>query len=144
MPSVPSVPVSWGELLDKVSILEIKRERLPAGPGLLNVEREHALLGATAREVLPREGIAPLFEQLRRINRTLWDVEDALRQREDQARFGPGVVALARSVYQTNDSRAAIKRQINLLLESELVEEKSYAATSPAPRPQTIITERIG
>lgn len=140
MASVPSVPVSWGELLDKITILEIKRARLSSSIGLANVEKEHALLVASAREALQAPGVAALIDRLRRVNETLWDVEDAIREQEAEARFGPRFVALARSVYQTNDTRAAIKRELNLLLDSELVEEKSYAADVALP----IIAERAG
>ena len=136
--ALPSVPVSWGELIDKITILEIKRTRMPTGPARANVEKEHALLSATARDVLQTPGLAPLIERLRRINETLWDVEDAIREQEAEARFGPRFVALARSVYQTNDTRAAVKREINLLLDSELVEEKSYAAAGASAFPQLI------
>lgn len=129
----PSVPVSWGELLDKLTILEIKRERIVRPEALIHVEREHALLAAAAKQVMATDGIAPLVRQLKRINATLWEVEDALREQEAEARFGPSFVALARSVYKTNDERAAIKRRINELLGSDLVEEKSYAEASFAP-----------
>lgn len=138
MVSTPRVPVSWGELLDKITILDIKRERLGDGPGRANVVREHALLIEAAREIMDTPSLAPMIERLRRVNETLWDVEDAIREQEAEARFGPRFVALARSVYQTNDTRAAIKREINRLLECELVEEKSYAgaprvASAPSP-----------
>ena len=143
MAAVPYVPVSWGELLDKITILEIKRARLPAGGALLNVEREHDLLLQAAAEVLPLPCLAPLIDRLRRINETLWEIEDAIREQEAEARFGPRFVALARSVYVTNDSRAAIKRDINLLLGCDLVEEKSYPATVLcSPAPSGLIAER--
>jgi len=135
MASAPSVPVSWGELLDKITILEIKGARMAAGPGLANVQRELALLRNVARDIPLSAEIAPLMAQLRRVNETLWDVEDAIREHEAQARFGPPFVALARSVYRTNDARAALKRQINLLLDCELVEEKSYLADCAPPAP---------
>ncbi|MFC3214041.1 DUF6165 family protein [Novosphingobium panipatense] len=138
----PSVPVSWGELLDKLSILEIKRSKLPPGSGLANVEREYALLKDAAAPVLENGRVATLLDRLRRVNQMLWEVEDAIRQQEADARFGPRFVALARSVYQTNDTRAAIKRQINLLLDLELVEEKSYAATLAPLSVEPILTAR--
>jgi hypothetical protein len=127
----PAVPVSWGELLDKLTILAIKRERITRPDALLHVEQEHALLSAAAAEVVEIEGLAPLMQRLTRINATLWEVEDALREQEAEAQFGPSFVALARSVYKTNDERAAIKRRINDLLGSPLVEEKSYAESAP-------------
>ncbi|ODP36451.1 DUF6165 family protein [Sphingomonas turrisvirgatae] len=127
----PSVPVSWGELLDKLTILAIKRERITRADALLHVEQEHALLSAAAAQVMDTAGLAPLMQRLTRINATLWEVEDALREQEADAQFGPSFVALARSVYKTNDERAAIKRAINDLLGSALVEEKSYAQAPP-------------
>jgi hypothetical protein len=128
----PEVPISWGELLDKVTILEIKRARIARSEARANVEREHCLLGSVARAALAREDVAPLFEALRQVNEALWDIEDAIREEEADARFGPEFIRLARSVYIRNDERAAIKRRINAVLDSELVEEKSYAAFPPA------------
>lgn len=138
--AVPSVPVSWGELLDKITILEIKRERISRPDALRNVEREYAVLNEAAAGIIGIAGIAPLLQRLKRVNETLWDVEDAIRAQEADARFGTRFVALARSVYKTNDERAALKRKINALLHSELVEEKSYAgdAGSPLPDPALI------
>ena len=124
----PSVPVSWGELLDKLTILEIKRDRIDGAKAHANVEKEHRLLSDIAAEVLQIEPIAELFARLKRTNEALWQVEDAIREQEGDARFGTRFVALARSVYKTNDERAAIKREINRLLNSELTEEKSYAS----------------
>lgn len=132
----PSVPVSWGELLDKLTILAIKRERITRPDALLHVEQEHALLSTAAAQVIDTPGLSPLVQRLARINATLWEVEDALREQEAEAQFGPSFVALARSVYKTNDERAAIKRRINDLLGSPLVEEKSYAQAAP-PAPVT-------
>ncbi|MGK6354990.1 DUF6165 family protein [Sphingomonas sp. DT-207] len=140
--AAPSVPVSWGELLDKITILEIKRERIERPEALRNVEREYAMLNEAAARVLGIEGIVPLLQRLKRVNETLWDVEDAIRAQEADARFGTRFVALARSVYKTNDERAALKRQINALLHSELVEEKSYASGAGAPSPdRSLIAE---
>lgn len=130
--AIPSVPVSWGELLDKITILEIKRTRIARPEALRNIEAEHRALCAAATQVLGAEGVAPLLAHLRRINETLWEIEDAIRAQEADARFDAGFVALARSVYKTNDERAALKRRINALLDSELVEEKSYFGDAPA------------
>lgn len=124
----PSVPISWGELLDKISILEIKAERMSCPHQRANVEKEHRLLLDRAAPVMTGESISPLFQRLKRINATLWDIEDAIRQEEEAVHFGPAFVALARSVYLTNDERASVKRAINELLASDLVEEKSYRA----------------
>lgn len=123
----PMVPVSWGELLDKISILEIKRERIARTEAVANVMREHAALRQVADAALSQPGVAPLFMRLKAINEALWEIEDAIREEEARRDFGPAFIALARSVYGKNDERAAIKREINLRLNSELVEEKSYA-----------------
>ncbi|MFD1611613.1 DUF6165 family protein [Sphingomonas tabacisoli] len=133
--AIPSVPVSWGELLDKITILEIKRERIDRPDALRNVETEHRLLREAAARVLAIEALTPLIDRLRRVNETLWDIEDAIREQEADARFGTRFVALARSVYKTNDERAALKRRINTLLQSELVEEKCFSSDAEAPLP---------
>jgi hypothetical protein len=125
--ATPQVPVSWGELLDKITILEIKRARIARADARINVENEHRLLGAIGAQALGHDGIAPLMDDLRRVNEDLWQIEDAIRKEEAGARFGDRFIGLARSVYKRNDERAAIKRQINALLGSALVEEKSYA-----------------
>ena len=122
----PTIPVSWGELLDKLTILEIKRERIAAADARANVGREHDLLRAAGEPALRDPAIADLYDQLRQVNGELWDIEDAIRAEEEKATFGAAFVALARSVYRKNDERAAIKRRINDALGSELVEEKSY------------------
>ena len=128
----PSVPVSWGELLDKVTILEIKLDRIDRAEARANVAREHRLLHAAAADALAVVGIDRLHDRLKRVNQELWDIEDAIREEEVAAAFGARFVELARAVYRTNDLRAAIKREINDLLGSELVEEKSYAASVPS------------
>jgi hypothetical protein len=117
----PHIPVSWGELIDKITILEIKQEKLPAEARAF-VTRELALL--TVLEQPDR--IGTLKAELKEINRTLWDIEDAIRDKERAGLFDADFIALARSVYRTNDRRAAVKRQIDLLLNSPLREEKSY------------------
>lgn len=133
----PIVPVSWGELLDKISILQIKRARITRPDALRNVETEHNLLGSIGATALERRDVTALFDELRSVNEALWDIEDAIREEEAEARFGSTFIELARSVYRRNDERAALKRQINALMGSELVEEKSYAdfADDVAPRP---------
>jgi hypothetical protein len=129
-PQCPYAPVSWGELLDKITILEIKRDRIASAPARANVVRELALLQRVAGEVTQRSALRVLIERLRAINEALWDIEDSIREHEAAGTFGENFVNLARSVYTQNDRRAALKRQINELLLSQLVEEKSYA--SPA------------
>ena len=125
------VPVSWGELFDKISILEIKAERIKARPARANVQRELDALNAVAAGVR-RAGLAALRRALRKANEALWEIEDEIRTQEAKQAFDARFVALARSVYQTNDRRSEIKRKINDLLGSTLVEEKLYARYRPA------------
>jgi hypothetical protein len=127
----PIVPVSWGELLDKISILEIKAERLSSPAAVANVGRERAALQAIGAEALRDAGVREVYRLLRDVNEELWEIEDAIRGQEAQSRFGDRFISLARSVYIKNDARAALKRQINELLDSDLFEEKSYAAFAP-------------
>lgn len=128
MPRI-AIPVSAGELVDKVTILEIKSERI-ADPGKLdNVRRELDGLAGVLRPLIagdPR--VAPLKSSLRAINETLWRIEDDIRDCERAKDFGPHFIELARNVYRTNDRRAAVKRAIDELLGSEFVEEKSYSS----------------
>jgi len=126
----PTVPLSWGELIDKITILEIKSERIGRAEALAHVAREHRLLSGIGALALQVEAVRLLYDELRRVNSMLWDAEDAIRDAEAKAQFGPEFVQLARSVYKTNDERAMLKRRINDLLGSELVEEKSYAGTA--------------
>ena len=130
----PLVPVSWGELLDKITILEIKRERLVEPGACANVARELAALRTVGAEALACQGVRALFAALKAVNEELWEVEDAIRAEEALGLFGEAFVRLARTVYERNDRRAALKGAINALLKSELVEEKSYW-TAPATAP---------
>ena len=125
----PVVPVSWGELLDKIAILQIKLVRLRAPAALANAGRELAALGP-ALAVLDLEAVelVALRSDLAAVNERLWDIEDRIREKEAQSDFGPDFVALARSVYRENDERGRIKRAINTLLGSVLMEEKQYSA----------------
>jgi hypothetical protein len=124
----PAVPVSPGELLDKISILQIKRERLSDPAKLRHVEAELALLeAARARDLRESAEVGAAAAELREVNGRLWEVEDELRRCEARQEFGPQFVELARSVYRLNDRRAALKRRVNELFGSPLVEEKSYA-----------------
>ena len=132
--TAPLVPVSWGELLDKITILEIKADRIEDAAARANVARELALLREIAAPVLPQPGLAALIEALRSINCALWEIEDAIRARDAAARFDAEFIRLARAVYLTNDERAALKRKINVLLRSVMVEEKSYGRP-PAAEP---------
>lgn len=130
----PRVPVSWGELVDKISILEIKVERLRAPDAVANARRELALLLAVlaAGGALPDE-LGALRVALGAVNRRLWEIEDDIRAKEASQSFDAAFIALARAVYQTNDERSRIKRAINTLLGSGLVEEKQYVAYPKAP-----------
>lgn len=127
-PAPPLIAVSWGEILDKVTILRIKRDRLDDPAKRTNVLRELDALEAGIGDVEALPGLAALTSALRAVNETLWTIEDDIRDEERRAEFGPRFVALARAVYHRNDERAAIKRRINDLLASPLVEEKSYRA----------------
>lgn len=122
----PHVPVSWGELIDKITILEIKQERIPAGDARANVVREYLALRTIADAAIRTDEIMPLIEDLKTVNSALWEIEDAIRDQEARAQFGADFVRLARSVYIQNDRRTALKRAINVRLNSELIEEKSY------------------
>lgn len=121
------VEISFGELFDKISILEIKADRVVAPDQRRNVERELSQLRAVGRRIPDPDGaVAPALEELRAVNARLWAIEDELRGCERRKSFGAEFVELARSVYRLNDRRAALKRQINLALGSALVEEKLY------------------
>lgn len=122
------IPVSPGELLDKLSILEIKLERIDDTAKRGNVEREHALLSQVWRQAGVDDDAVDEFRQaLRRVNEALWDIENAIRVHESRREFGEEFVDLARSVYLRNDERAAIKKRINEALGSDIHEEKSYS-----------------
>ena len=123
------VPVAAGELIDKITILRLKTERLQQPEALTNVCRELQALEAVLKEADPALGIdavLSLTERLQAINTQLWEVEDALRLLEAEQRFDQEFIRLARSVYQLNDQRASLKRQINESCGSSLMEEKSY------------------
>lgn len=124
--NIPRVPTSWGELLDKITILEIKAARLPDAAARANAGKELAMLRETAAPVLAHPETVSLAGRLKTLNEALWDIEDRIREHERAGDFGENFIALARSVYKTNDQRGAIKRQINLALGSALIEEKSY------------------
>ena len=124
-----SVPISPGELLDKISILEIKSERISDPDKRANVERELDLLtGLWHSESRETAEVTARRAELKSINERLWDIEDAILECERRGDFGERFVELARSVYRTNDRRAQTKRAINDLLGSTILEEKSYAA----------------
>ena len=123
----PSVLVSWGELFDKITILEIKSERLSAEAARTNVRRElEQLLPAAAEIEAKNPKLAFLKTALKRVNAKLWDIEDDIRAKEAAQSFDAEFVALARSVYHRNDERGRIKGEINAALNSDLTEEKQY------------------
>jgi Family of unknown function (DUF6165) len=126
MDAIP-VPVSPGELIDKITILHIKSARIEDAGRLANVRRELALLEHHWRQSVPASAeLAADAAALERVNSELWDIEDRIREHEAQQRFDSGFIELARAVYLRNDERAAIKQRINLKLNSAIVEEKSY------------------
>jgi hypothetical protein len=121
------VPISVGELLDKLSILELKAAAIVDPARRANVMREQAALAAVRRrEVAATPEVDALYAALRAVNRRLWQTEDSLRECERAGRFDDGFVDLARSVYRDNDRRARIKQRINELTGSDIVEEKTY------------------
>lgn len=122
------VPVSPGELLDKITILEIKSERMTDAEKLVNVRLELSILNKTWSEsVRPDSNIERIHADLKRINEALWEIEDDIRDKERAGEFDGPFIELARSVYITNDQRAAAKKELNIHLGSDIVEEKSYA-----------------
>ena len=124
----PTVEVSWGELFDKLTILEIKERRLSSPAAVANVRRELAALRAAVAGVEPAAEIAALKAKLTEVNEKLWEIEDNIRAKEAARTFDQGFIELARSVYFSNDKRAELKREINALLKSVFVEEKQYTS----------------
>ena len=128
MQAAVTVEVAPGELVDKLTILDIKLDRLTDGAQRRNVALERDVLGDAYAALREDARLAALRAELRAVNEALWAIEDDIRAHERRGDFGAGFVALARAVYRTNDARAALKRTINVALGSRLVEEKSYAA----------------
>lgn len=124
-----SIPVSYGELLDKLTILRIKTERITDADKLVNVRHELAELEACWQQAAAKldAGVDEQITELKSINEKLWDIEDAIRDREKARLYDEEFIRLARSVYITNDRRAEVKKRINMKLGSDLVEEKSYS-----------------
>jgi hypothetical protein len=121
------VAVSPGELLDKITILEIKSERMTDESKLRNVRAELALLNTVWNERVESDRtVVRLHTELKRINESLWEIEDDIRDKERAREFDDRFIELARSVYVTNDKRAAAKKTLNLHLGSGITEEKSY------------------
>ena len=122
------VPISPGELLDKITILRIKAARMRDAAKLANVRLELDLLVGTWREACGAADLAAEERELQGVNERLWDIEDRIRAKEAARSFDAEFIELARSVYIQNDERAAVKKRINVALGSRLVEEKSYQA----------------
>ena len=130
------VPVSVGELIDKITILEIKSERIRDPGKLANVRKELALLCETwSQSELSEHDISAERAGLKRVNESLWEIEDAIRVKEIEKSFGDEFVELARAVYINNDDRAALKRRLNELTGSTLTEEKDYPDYDPSGGP---------
>ncbi len=125
--TMPMIPISWGEVFDKLTILHIKEEKLDDSNKLANVQREKIEIEKVIGDMTHfPTSLIELIEKLKAINSELWDVEDGKRDCERKQLFDDSFVQLARKVYFGNDKRAAIKRNINDLLGSAIVEEKSY------------------
>ena len=121
------VPVSPGEVLDKITILEIKSERMTDPEKVVNVRVELALLQETWASAVSRDQVIDeLHDQLKKINETLWEIEDDIRNKERVKEFDERFIELARQVYFTNDRRSQVKKELNLHLGSLIIEEKSY------------------
>jgi len=124
--ATPFVPISWGELIDKLTILEIKDLKIDSINAKKNIRKELDYLSEIANLNLLPEALHDLKNELRKVNFKLWEVEDKIREKELVGEFDTVFIELARSVYRLNDARAKAKQSINLMLFSELVEEKSY------------------
>lgn len=121
------VPVSAGELLDKIAILRIKAERIADPSKVANVKKELTALESVASRAIPASpALSAVESDLKSVNEALWEIEDDIRALDARGDFGPDFVRLAQAVYRTNDRRAALKREVNRLTGSTFVEEKSY------------------
>ena len=124
---VINVPISWGELVDKITILEIKMDRIRNVNKQENINKElQALIIIFDQGCSEPEMIRQLKDKLREVNEKLWEIEDDIRKCEKEKDFSQRFIDLARAVYMTNDQRSVLKREINKTLKSELFEEKSY------------------
>ena len=122
-----TVAIAPGELIDKITILEIKLERIKEPAKLENIRREMEILAHTSADGLAQsEELDGLTQELKDVNERLWQIEDDIRACEAASDFGPRFIELARAVYINNDQRARAKRDINVLLGSDIIEEKSY------------------
>ena len=125
--ATPLTPISWGELIDKITILEIKRINIKSTKALTNINKELNYLNRViSNNIGVNELTTDLKQRLFDVNRRLWQVEDNIRDKELKQEFDSFFIDLARSVYKLNDERAKLKKSITQSLNSELVEEKSY------------------
>ncbi len=123
-----TIPVSPGEVVDRLTILEIKSQRIKDAAKLATVRVELDELSQAAKGAIPdTDEMRGLHAELKAVNEKLWVIEDDIRDLERKGDFGAAFIALARSVYRTNDQRAGLKRRINEALGSDLIDEKSYA-----------------
>ena len=131
-------PISIGELIDKITILEIKGERIADRGKAANVAKELALLrGIRSRQGLDGAEIDGFARELKTVNAALWDIEDEIREHEARGDFGARFVELARGVYRNNDLRSRVKQRINAAFGSDIVEEKSYKGAQGMPGAHT-------
>jgi hypothetical protein len=121
-----SIFISDGDLLDKLSILQIKLKFIEDPNKIVNINKEYLYIQTQTQDLLNNTKIISLYNDLKEINTKLWNIEDAIRIKESKKEFDQEFIRLARSVYFTNDQRANIKKQINTVTESEFIEEKSY------------------
>jgi hypothetical protein len=120
------VEISIGEVIDKISILEIKSKKITDPTKLENVKKEFDILLSTTVKTIDWDSITDLYSELIEINSKLWDIEDNIRIKEKNKEFDSEFIELARSVYYTNDERFRVKSEINKKFDSNLIEEKSY------------------
>lgn len=120
------VEISDGELLDKISILQIKLERISDESKLTNIRTEYEALTEIGVKLLEDSQVFALYSKVKEVNEALWDLEDDIRMKEKAKLFDEEFIRLAREIYRTNDKRAEVKKEINLLTGSLFVEEKSY------------------
>ncbi|MBI2062854.1 MAG: hypothetical protein HYT61_01270 [Candidatus Yanofskybacteria bacterium] len=121
------IPISSAELMDKIAILEVKSERIKDVKKLKNIKRELKLLRVIFnKSIKPTKELGQLFNKLRRLSAKGWDIEDKKRLCERNGDFGPEFIKAARVAFKNNDERAAVWKEINTLLKSDIVQEKSY------------------
>lgn len=126
--NTPLIQISWGELFDKLTILKIKLTKLKDKNALWNVKTEHdQLIKIYNKNFLQNSNAKLLISDLKQINEKLWDIEDKIREKERNKTFDEEFIELARNVYMTNDQRSSIKRNINEIFGSKIIEEKSYS-----------------